>query len=53
MVESRTAQNIEYDHLLGELHKLYLAQRAAVSIFNRSTEKLYFEAKNTYYNYRL
>lgn len=31
MIEDRLEQNVEYEHLLNELHKLYLFQRASVS----------------------
>lgn len=32
LVEDRVEQNIEYDNLLNELQRLYLFQRASVSI---------------------
>lgn len=31
LIEDRLEQNVEYEHLLNELHKLYLFQRASVS----------------------
>lgn len=31
LVESRLEQNVEYDLLLNEIHKMYLIQRAGVS----------------------
>lgn len=31
LVESRVQQNVEYDILLDELHKIYLSHRASVS----------------------
>lgn len=31
LVESRVQQNVEYDILLNELHKIYLSNRASVS----------------------
>lgn len=30
LIESRVEQNVEYEYLLNELHKLYLFQRASV-----------------------
>lgn len=30
LVEGRLEQNIEYEHLLNEIHKMYLTQRAGV-----------------------
>lgn len=30
MIEDRVEQNVEYEYLLNELHKLYLFQRASV-----------------------
>lgn len=35
LVEKRIDQNMEYQHLLNEIHKMYLTQRAGVGSFHQ------------------